>query len=87
MKELRLRTEDLTWRMIDDEVVAVDVRTSTYLSTNGSGAVLWRALIEGATSEDLVTLLVDTYGIDPEDASADADRFVDEVASRGLLAG
>jgi hypothetical protein len=73
--------------MIDDEVVAVDVRTSTYLSTNGSGAVLWRALIEGATSEDLVTLLVDTYGIDPEDASADADRFVDEVASRGLLAG
>lgn len=85
MRKLRLRTEDLQWRMIDDEIVAVDVRTSTYLSTNGSGAVLWRALVEGATCQDLVARLVDTFGIDARRASADVGRFVDEVASRGLL--
>jgi Coenzyme PQQ synthesis protein D (PqqD) len=85
VRTLRLRTDDLKWRVIDGEVIAVDVRTSTYLSTNGSGAVLWHALVEGTTCQDLVARLVDTFGIDARRASADVGRFVDEVASRGLL--
>jgi Coenzyme PQQ synthesis protein D (PqqD) len=85
LTRLRLRSNDLAWRMVDDEIVAVDLRTSTYLNTNGSGAVLWRALADGATDEELVALLVDEFGIDADRAHADVDRFVDAVRSRGLL--
>jgi Coenzyme PQQ synthesis protein D (PqqD) len=86
LTKLRLRNEDLAWRMVDDEVVAVDLRTSTYLNTNGSGAVLWLALVEGATDEELVARLVAEFGIDADRARADVDRFLDAVRGRALLA-
>ena len=54
MTDLRLRTEDLSWREIDDEVIAVDVETSTYLGANKTGTLLWRRLGDGgATREEL----------------------------------
>jgi hypothetical protein len=86
LTRLRLRSNDLAWRMVDDEIVAVDLRTSTYLNTNGSGAVLWRALADGATDEELVALLVEEFGIDADRARADVDRFLDAVRARALLA-
>jgi Coenzyme PQQ synthesis protein D (PqqD) len=86
LTQLRLRNEDLAWRMVDDEVIAVDLRTSTYLNTNGSGAVLWCALVDGATDEELVARLVGEFGVDAERARADVQRFLDAVRARELLA-
>jgi len=85
MSELRLREEDLSWRQIDAEIVAVDITKSTYLSANESGAVLWSLLVDGATRGELATALQDRYGIDRDRAEADADAFVAALESRGLL--
>lgn len=86
MTELRLRETDLHWREIDGEVIALEARGSTYLAANGSGAVLWRALVDGCTREELADELVKTYGIDRERAVSDAASFVDALAAQGLLA-
>jgi hypothetical protein len=87
MADPRLRTNDLSWREIDDEVIAVDVETSTYLGTNKAGALLWRRLSEGgATKQELVDILVETYGLDAERARTDVQAFLDDLAARGLLA-
>lgn len=86
MKKLQLRAEGLNWREIEDEVVAVDTVTSTYLSANGSGLLLWRELARGATHDELVSRLVDAYGIDRERASGDVDQFVEDLSTQGLLA-
>ena len=83
---LRLRTDDLEWRQIDDEIILLDAREGTYLSINGSGTLLWRAIASGATREQLVKALVDTYGIDERRATGDAEEFVASLASQGLLA-
>lgn len=85
MKQLRLRSADLSWREIEDEVVAVDLQASTYVSANASGLVLWRALAEGATREELVDHLVAEFGVERERAAADVDRFVAELSAQGLL--
>ena len=82
---LKLRTGDLEWRQIDDEIVLLDGRQATYLSTNGAGTLLWRALAAGATREQLVTVLVDAYGIDERRAMADAKEFVGALVSQGLV--
>lgn len=88
MTDLRLRENDLSWREIDDEVIAVDVETSTYLGTNQAGTLLWRRLSKGGASrQDLADLLVETYGIEPERARADVQSFLDDLAAQGLLAG
>ena len=85
MSEMQLRTEDLAWREIDTEVVAVDVTTSMYLSANESGAVLWRLLAAGATRAQLASALQERYGIDRTRAEADVDTFLESLESRDLL--
>ena len=85
MSELRLREDDLSWRQIDAEIVAVDVTKSTYLSANESGAILWSLLVDGATRAELANALQERYGIDRARAEADADAFVAALESRGLL--
>lgn len=85
MKRYRLRDEGLSWRRIEEEVVAVDVPTSTYLTANDSGTVLWQALAEGATRDELAALLVDRFGLEPEAAGADVDHFLAQLREQGLL--
>jgi orotate phosphoribosyltransferase-like protein len=85
MNHLKLRGEGLSWREIDDEVVALDMETATYLSANASGRLLWRALVAGATREELVSSLVDEFEIDAGRAAADVDTFIAELSRRGLL--
>lgn len=82
---LKLREDRVHWRQIDQDVVAVDVETSTYLSTNGSGAVLWLALAEGTTRERLVERLAQAYLIDGERAAADVDAFLRDLRDQDLL--
>ena len=86
MTILRLRSDALKWREIEDEVVAVDMRNSTYLSANESAVLLWRELSEGTTRERLVELLVETYGLDSEQAGRDVDAFLADLTAQGLLA-
>lgn len=83
---LRLRSGALDWRVIDDETVMLDADRSRYLATNASGTLLWRALADGATRTELVDALVDAYAIDAAQAAADADAFLVELRSRGLIA-
>jgi hypothetical protein len=86
MSELRLRDTDLHWREIDGEVIALEARGSTYVAANGAGTLLWRALVGGATREQLAGELVRAYGIGREQAAADTERFLAQLAEQGLLA-
>jgi hypothetical protein len=86
MTRLTLRTDDLHWREVDDEIVALEGRGSTYLAANSSGGLLWRMLARGATRDELAAALIEAYDIDAAAAVADTDRFVGEVRAAGLLA-
>jgi hypothetical protein len=84
-KRLSLRGDDLAWRTVDDELTAIDVRDSTYLSSNDSGLLMWNALAAGTTREELAASLVEEYGIDAGTASRDVDAFLADLKERGLL--
>jgi hypothetical protein len=82
--EMRL-VGDIDWREIDGEVVVLDRRQGKYLAVNPSGAVLWPALVEGATEETLIERLVNRYRIDRERARHDVGAFLDWLVDRELL--
>ena len=65
--------------------MALDLRESRYLAVNPTGKVLWDALAEGATRDDLVGRLVETFGVERARAEHDVDTFTAELESRGLL--
>jgi Coenzyme PQQ synthesis protein D (PqqD) len=85
-ERLRLRTAGVEWRSVEGEVLAIDVPSGRYLGTNASGALLWKALVDGATEEELVGLLVERFVVDRESASDDVAGFLDALEEQGLLA-
>lgn len=86
MKQLRLNPDAVAWQEIDGEVLALAYTSSTYLSTNGSGVRLWKALAAGASRERLIDDLVGAFGIDDDQAAADVDGFLRALEAEGLLA-
>src|SRR6476469_3745613 len=83
---LRLRMDALEWRAMEGEVLALDSATQRYLATNRTGTVLWAALVEGATREQLVELLRERFDVDEASAARDVDAFVARLRDEGLLA-
>jgi hypothetical protein len=82
---LCLRKQQLEWRQIDDEIVALDTEDSVYLAARGSGALLWRLLGESTTRDRMVEALLEAYGIDATRAAEDVDGFLATLDARGLL--
>lgn len=85
-QRILLRMADLEWRVVEREVVALDVSDSEYLAVNESGTLMWEALALGTTRVELVRLLMDTYALDQTAAERDTDAFLAELGRRGLLA-
>jgi Coenzyme PQQ synthesis protein D (PqqD) len=81
----KLRDADLDWREVEGELVALDLRESRYLAINRTGQVLWTALAEGATEDELTERLVEAFDIERTRAAADVNAFTTDLESRGLL--
>ncbi|HKH18662.1 MAG TPA: PqqD family protein [Solirubrobacteraceae bacterium] len=84
-RRLRLRDADVHWQDLDGEVVALEARQSAYLAANPAGSLLWRALVDGSTRDELARGLVDEFGIDHDRALADTDVFLEQLTAWGLL--
>lgn len=86
MTDLRLNEAAVSWREVDGEIIALQLSSSEYLSTNGTGALLWKSLAGGTSRDRLIELIVEEFGIEPERAAADTDTFLDALSAQGLLA-
>jgi coenzyme PQQ synthesis protein D (PqqD) len=85
MDKLRLRRDNLSWRELDGEIVALDNGNSMYVATNRTGTLLWNKLAAGATREQLAADLVAAFDVAPDQAATDVGRFVDDLRAQGLL--
>lgn len=82
---MRLRTEGITWQEIDGELVILDLQSSMYLTTNGSGAFLAKLLTEERTEQELATALAAEFDIADDVAAADTAAFIEQLAEKKLL--
>jgi hypothetical protein len=80
----RLRSQAV-WREAGGEVIAIDDRLTTYVSTDGAGAILWAQLAGGASPADLAARLVATYSIESDRAERDVAAFLAELDEMGFL--
>jgi hypothetical protein len=82
---LKLAEESLTWREVDGEIVVLDRRSWMYMGVNGSGVLLWKQIINGASRSRLIECLCDAYEIDAEVAQRDVEAFIETLSSHSLL--
>lgn len=77
---------DLSFRIIDGEAVILQVATTTYYSLNPTGTVLWEALRDGATRDEMVGKILETYDVDRPTAEKDVDALLEDMTRENLLA-
>ena len=82
---VQVKSANVSWREVDGEVVALDLRSSTYFTTNRTGAIMWKAMVDGCSVDDLVELLESTFGIDRSRAAADVTAFLELLSRNKLL--
>lgn len=82
---VRVRSQNVTWREVDGTIIALDLTSSTYFTTNRVGTLLWHAMSDGATVADLVSLLRSSFGIPGDRAAADVGTFLKLLEANGLL--
>ncbi len=86
-RSFRLRDGELEWREVEGEIVALDLRASTYLSVNRTGTALWPHLTAGASRDELVAALTSRFDVDAEvGGAATSTRSCGALEARGLLA-
>lgn len=82
---MELRQAGLTWHVVGDDVVVLDLEKSTYLKLNGTAKMLWERLTTSSTEVELSTLLVERFGIPDELAAGDVAAFLADLRERDLL--
>jgi hypothetical protein len=79
------RSEELESRVVDGEVVLLDLRSQLYLSLNRTGAELWPLIVEGVARDRLVSEVCSRHGIDAEIAARDVDVLIKQLREADLL--
>jgi Coenzyme PQQ synthesis protein D (PqqD) len=82
---MHLRSDSIAWNAVGDNVVALDLTSSTYYSTNGTGTLLWELLSEGANRAELVNTLVERFDVGRETVERDVDAFLADLERAQLL--
>ena len=82
---MKVRTANVSWQQVEDEIVVLDLDGSAYFKLNETGAVLWQPLLSGTTEAELVGLLCAHFDIDEAQATADVQAFCDDLRAHGLL--
>jgi hypothetical protein len=85
-EELLIKVDEVVWREVGDELVVLELSTSTYLTLNGTAKYLWSTLADGATTGQLVKALAEKYQIPLEQARTDTESFLTALTDRGLIA-
>lgn len=85
MDPIRLRQSNLEWRIVDEEVIVLDFRTSQYFLANQAARELWPVIVSGATASDLAVLLADAHGLTLEQATTDVEALLLEMGKLDLI--
>jgi hypothetical protein len=81
----RLNSDEVMWRVLGDELVVLEISTSTYLTLNGTAKVLWELLVDANSVSELVVHLVNRYQVTAGQATSDVTGFINTLLERGLL--
>lgn len=77
--------EHVTWKNLDSGYVLLDLRSSNYYTLNETASFIWQHIIEEKDSEQISTLMLETYNCEQDHARKDIQEQVDFLIKENLL--
>jgi hypothetical protein len=76
---------DVIFRVLGDGAVLVNLASNEVMEFNSTGAAIWEHLSRGASIDDVIPQLMETFDVDRTTAERDVETFLSELTSRGLI--
>jgi hypothetical protein len=76
---------NITWRVVDDEALILDLSSGYYFSLNPIATEIWQSLQSGANIPDVVQSISLKYDIDKTIVEKDLDELMIDLRSCKLL--
>lgn len=77
---------NISWKKLQDKVVAVNLTTGTYYTMNAVASDIWKLLAEGRATPEIVETLAADYEADLSTILADVESQLDYWKKEELLA-
>lgn len=75
----------VAFRLIGDEVVIVDSRSSEMLTLNSTASVIWMHVTRGMPRDEIADVLAAEFDVTHGEALEDIAAFIENMISRGLI--
>ena len=72
-------------KVMDGEAILINLSTGIYYSLDDTAGLIWSYVEHGTTAETIVDALCAQYGLQRDAATADVEKFVNELKEEGLL--
>jgi hypothetical protein len=82
----RINSPQVIGETVDAEVIIVNLGTATYYSVKGDSILLWNAIVEGATLDELAEAVVAATDASYVDAARAVEGFRASLVAEGLIA-
>ena len=76
---------EITYEIADDQVFIMHLVSGIYYVLEGTAVPIWRALISGASTEQISTLLIQHYPVDGARTAQTVQEFVHDLQRQGLI--
>jgi len=78
-------TARISHEQLNDEVIIINVETGAYYSGSDTFAILWSALVQGATDLEIAQHFADRYSVECEVTLKDVRDIIGQLLAKGLL--
>jgi hypothetical protein len=85
MEMLRPNTATVAAKVIDGEAIIMNLSNGAYYSMDGSGALIWSLIEQGAAVGAIAERLARHYGLEPEAVHRDVERLTGELLAESLV--
>jgi hypothetical protein len=79
------RAENVTFEVVADEAILIDINTGTYFSLNEVGTEFWQMLDGQQTIEQHAAVIANKYEVETDMVVADLLELAEEMAKDKLL--
>jgi hypothetical protein len=77
--------EHVLTRVVDDELVLLNLRDEEFYGLDKVGATIWQALNDSATVSEAVSALLGEFEVDRAVLAGDVEALLIELRARGLV--
>lgn len=79
------KTDDIIWRVVDDEALILNTSNGYYFSMNGTATEAWCLLNEGKSIDEVAQTIAERYEIDMQSAKADVESLLQELKNEHIV--